>query len=49
MLHNVSGYTETAWKNVDLYHSFKEKEEGHIKHIGLSTHGDAEFFRGNSF
>ena len=44
MLHNVSGFTETAWKNVDLY-SFIEKkqEEGKIKHIGLSTHGDAEF------
>ncbi len=44
MLHNVSGYTETAWKNVDLY-SFVErkKEEGFIKHIGLSTHGNAEF------
>lgn len=44
MLHNVSGYTETAWKNVDLY-SFiqKKKEEGFIKHIGLSTHGNAEF------
>ena len=44
MLHNVSGFTETAWKNVDLY-SFiqKKKQEGHIKHIGLSTHGDAEF------
>lgn len=44
MLHNVSGFTETAWKNVDLY-SFvqRKKEEGYIKHIGLSTHGDAEF------
>lgn len=44
MLHNVSGYTENAWKNVDLY-SFiqKKKEEGFIKHIGLSTHGNAEF------
>ena len=44
MLHNVSGFTETAWKNVDLY-SFiqKKKEEGYIKHIGLSTHGNAEF------
>ena len=44
MLHNVSGYTETAWKNVDLY-SFvqRKKEEGYIKHIGLSTHGNAEF------
>ncbi|MDO5814628.1 MAG: aldo/keto reductase [Methanobrevibacter sp.] len=44
MLHNVSGFTDTAWKNVDLY-SFiqKKKEEGYIKHIGISTHGDAEF------
>lgn len=44
MLHNVSGFTETAWKNVDLY-SFieRKKEEGYIKHIGLSTHGNAEF------
>ena len=44
MLHNVSGFTETAWKNVDLY-SFieKKKQEGFIKHIGISTHGNAEF------
>ena len=44
MLHNVSGFTETAWKNVDLY-SFiqKKKDEGFIKHIGISTHGNAEF------
>ena len=44
MLHNVSGFTEEAWKNVDLY-SFiqKKKEEGFIKHIGISTHGNAEF------
>ena len=44
LLHNVSGFTETAWKNVDLY-SFiqKKKEYGFIKHIGLSTHGNAEF------
>ena len=44
MLHNVSGFTENAWKNVDLY-SFieKKKQEGYIKHIGLSTHGNAEF------
>lgn len=44
MLHNVSGFTENAWKNVDLY-SFieKKKREGKIKHIGISTHGDAEF------
>ena len=44
MLHNVSGFTENAWKNVDLY-SFieKKKEEGKIRHIGISTHGNAEF------
>lgn len=44
MLHNVSGLTDAAWKNVDLY-SFiqKKKEEGYIKHIGISTHGNAEF------
>ena len=44
LLHNVSGFTETTWKNVDLY-SFiqKKKEEGRIRHIGLSTHGNAEF------
>lgn len=47
LLHNVSGLTENAWKNVDLY-SFiqKKKEEGFIKHIGLSTHGNAEFLEG---
>ncbi|WP_298522196.1 aldo/keto reductase [uncultured Methanobrevibacter sp.] len=44
MLHNVSGYTETAWKNVDLYSFIQnKKEEGFIKHIGISTHGNAEF------
>ena len=44
MLHNVSGFTENAWKNVNLF-SFiqKKKEDGFIKHIGLSTHGNAEF------
>ena len=44
MLHNVSGFTETAWKNVDLY-SFieRKKKEGKITHIGISTHGNAEF------
>lgn len=44
MLHNVSGFTENAWKNVDLY-SFIEnkKDNGQIKNIGISTHGDAEF------
>ena len=47
LLHNVSGFTENAWKNVDLY-SFiqKKKEDGFIKHIGLSTHGNSEFLDG---
>ena len=44
MLHNVSGFTENAWKNVDLFSFIQsKKEEGFIKHIGLSTHGNAEF------
>ena len=44
MLHNVSGFTETAWKNVDLFSFIEKKQkEGKIKHIGLSTHGNAEF------
>ena len=44
LLHNVSGLTDGAWKNVDLF-SFiqKKKEEGFIKHMGFSTHGNAEF------
>ena len=38
MLHNVSGFTENAWKNVDLFSFIQnKKEEGFIKHIGLST------------
>ncbi len=44
MLHNVSGFTENAWKNVDLYSFIESKKQaGKIKHIGISTHGDAEF------
>lgn len=47
LLHNVSGLTENAWKNVGLF-SFiqKKKEEGYIKHMGLSTHANAEFLEG---
>ena len=44
LLHNVSGFTETAWKNADLFSFIQQKkEQGYIKHIGLSTHGNAEF------
>lgn len=44
MMHNVSGFSEAGWLDVDSF-SFanRKKEEGYIKHLGLSTHGDAEF------
>ena len=44
LMHNVSGYSEAGWLDVDSF-SFanKKKEEGYIKHLGLSTHADAEF------
>ena len=43
-MHNVSGYSEKGWLDVDSF-SFanKKKEEGYIKHLGLSTHANAEF------
>ncbi|MFM5883403.1 MULTISPECIES: aldo/keto reductase [Methanobrevibacter] len=44
LMHNVSGYSEKGWLDVDSF-SFanKKKEEGYIKHLGLSTHANAEF------
>lgn len=44
LMHNVSGFSEKGWLDVDSF-SFakKKKEEGYIKHLGLSTHGNAEF------
>lgn len=44
LMHNVSGFSEAGWLDVDSF-SFanKKKEEGYIKHLGLSTHADAEF------
>ena len=44
LMHNVSGFSEAGWLDVDSF-SFakKKKEEGKIKHLGLSTHADAEF------
>lgn len=44
MMHNVSGFSEAGWLDVDSF-SFanKKKEEGYIKHLGLSTHANAEF------
>ena len=44
LMHNVSGFSEAGWLDVDSF-SFanKKKEEGYIKHLGLSTHANAEF------
>lgn len=44
MMHNVSGFSEAGWLNVDSF-SFvnKKKEDGKIKHLGLSTHADSKF------
>ena len=44
LMHNVSGFSQAGWLDVDSF-SFanKKKEEGYIKHLGMSTHGDAEF------
>ncbi|MDO5823073.1 MAG: aldo/keto reductase [Methanobrevibacter sp.] len=44
MMHNVSGYSEAGWMDVDSFAFVnKKKEEGYIRHLGLSTHADAEF------
>ena len=43
-MHNVSGFSEAGWLDVDSFaFANKKKEDGYIKHLGLSTHGDAEF------
>ncbi len=44
MMHNVSGFSEAGWLNVDSF-SFanKKKDKGKINHLGLSTHANAEF------
>ncbi|WP_407413237.1 aldo/keto reductase [Methanobrevibacter sp.] len=44
LLHNVSGFSEPGFLNVDSFGFVnKKKEEGKIKHLGLSTHGNAEY------
>ena len=44
LMHNVSGFSQKGWFDVDSFaFANKKKEEGYIKHLGLSTHGDAEF------
>ena len=43
-MHNVCGFSLKAWLNIDSFSFlFKKKEEGYIKHLGLSTHGNVEF------
>ena len=44
LMHNVSGFSEPGWIDVDSF-SFanRKKEEGYIRHLGLSTHANAEF------
>ena len=44
LLHNVSGFSEPGFLDVDSFgFANKKKEEGKIKHLGLSTHGNAEY------
>ena len=43
LLHNVSGFSEAGWIDVDSFSFAKKKmEEGYIKHLGFSTHAHAE-------
>lgn len=44
LMHNVSGFSEAGFLDVDSF-SFvnQKKEEGKIKHLGLSTHANAEY------
>ena len=44
MLHNVSGFSEAGFLDVDSFSFAKEKKaQGKIKHLGLSTHANAEY------
>lgn len=44
LMHNVSGFSETGFLDVDSFaFANKKKEEGKIKHLGLSTHANAEY------
>ena len=43
LLHNVSGFSEAGWIDVDSFSFAKKKMgEGYIKHLGFSTHAHAE-------
>lgn len=44
LLHNVSGFSEAGFLDVDSFaFANKKKQEGKIKHLGLSTHANAEY------
>ncbi|MCQ2973168.1 MAG: aldo/keto reductase, partial [archaeon] len=44
MLHNATGWTDNGFKNLDSFKFLRElKEVGKIKHLGISTHDDADF------
>lgn len=44
LMHNVSGFSEPGFLDVDSFaFANKKKEEGKIKHLGLSTHANAEY------
>ena len=44
LLHNASGFSEPGFLDVDSFaFAKKKKEEGKIKHLGLSTHANAEY------
>ena len=44
LLHNVSGFSEKAFLDVDSFGFVKrKKEEGKIKHLGFSSHANAEY------
>ena len=44
LLHNVSGFSEKGFLDADSFgFANKKKEEGKIKHLGLSSHANAEY------
>ena len=44
MLHNATGWTDNGFKNLDSFKFLRElKKMGKIKHLGISTHDDADF------
>ncbi len=44
LMHNVSGFSEAGYIDVDSFGFVKKQiEEGRIKHFGMSTHANAEY------